>query len=94
MAAGQDLKRFLAARGWGRRHVPCGSLVALPRGSLSSPIRSETGAPVRRIRSGQCEQSRPPKALFNALFSSATRGLATGCRAGGFSFGGVGASGR
>jgi hypothetical protein len=31
IAAGQNLKRFLAAAGWGRRHGPCGSLVALPR---------------------------------------------------------------
>jgi hypothetical protein len=32
VAAGQNLKRFLAARGWGRRHAPCcGGLVALPR---------------------------------------------------------------
>jgi hypothetical protein len=31
IAAGQNLKRFLAATGWGRRHGPCGSLVALPR---------------------------------------------------------------
>ena len=30
IAAGQNLKRFLAATGWGRRHAPCGSLVALP----------------------------------------------------------------
>jgi transposase len=30
IAAGQNLKRFLAASGWGRRHAPCGSLVALP----------------------------------------------------------------
>jgi transposase len=29
IAAGQNLKRFLAATGWGRRQVPCGSLVAL-----------------------------------------------------------------
>jgi hypothetical protein len=26
----QNLKRLLAATGWGRRHAPCGSLVALP----------------------------------------------------------------
>ncbi|MDP9354234.1 MAG: IS1182 family transposase [Chloroflexota bacterium] len=32
VAAGQNLKRLLAATGWGRRHAPCGSLVALPRG--------------------------------------------------------------
>jgi transposase len=32
IAAGQNLKRFLAATGWGRRHAPCGSLVALLRG--------------------------------------------------------------
>jgi transposase len=31
IAAGQNLKRFLAARGWGRRQAPCGSLVALPK---------------------------------------------------------------
>ena len=31
VAAGQNLKRFLAATGWGRRHAPCGSLVALSR---------------------------------------------------------------
>ena len=30
IAAGQNLKRFLAAKGWGRRNAPCGSLVALP----------------------------------------------------------------
>ncbi len=30
IAAGQNLKRFLAATGWGR-HAPCGSLLALPR---------------------------------------------------------------
>jgi transposase len=37
VAAGQNLKRFLAAKGWGRRHAPCGSLVALPR-PLVPPI--------------------------------------------------------
>jgi DDE family transposase len=31
VAAGQNLKRWLAATGWGRRHAPCGSLVAVPR---------------------------------------------------------------
>ncbi|MEA2585779.1 MAG: hypothetical protein QOF33_3864 [Thermomicrobiales bacterium] len=30
IAAGQNLKRLLAATGWGRRHAPCGSLVARP----------------------------------------------------------------
>jgi len=33
IATGQNLKRFLAASGWGRRHAPCGSLIALPRES-------------------------------------------------------------
>jgi transposase len=33
IAAGQNLKRFLAATGWSRRHAPCGSLLALPRES-------------------------------------------------------------
>ena len=38
IAAGQNLKRLLAATGWGRRHAPCGSLLALPRepGRLSA----------------------------------------------------------
>jgi transposase len=30
IAAGQNLKRLLAATGWGRRRAPCGSLLALP----------------------------------------------------------------
>ncbi|HEU5430341.1 MAG TPA: transposase, partial [Thermomicrobiales bacterium] len=30
VAAGQNLKRLLAATGWGRRHAPCGSLLARP----------------------------------------------------------------
>ena len=30
VAAGQNLKRWLVARGWGRRHGPQGSLLALP----------------------------------------------------------------
>ena len=30
IATRQNLKRFLAATGWGRRHAPCGSLMALP----------------------------------------------------------------
>lgn len=30
IAAGQNLKRFLAATGWGRRHTPYGGLLALP----------------------------------------------------------------
>jgi transposase len=31
IASGQNLKRYLAATGWGQRHAPCGSLVALLR---------------------------------------------------------------
>ena len=34
IAAGQNLKRLLAATGWGRRHAPCGSLLAVPAGAL------------------------------------------------------------
>jgi hypothetical protein len=30
VAAGQNLKRYLTARGWGRRHGPCGALSAAP----------------------------------------------------------------
>src|SRR5918993_1237224 len=41
IAAGQNLKRFLAATGWGRRNAPCGSLLALPGqpGRLSAVYR-------------------------------------------------------
>jgi hypothetical protein len=41
VAAGQNLKRWLAATGWGRRHAPCGSLVALPgrTGGLATLFR-------------------------------------------------------
>jgi transposase len=31
IATGQNLKRLLAATGWGRRHAPCGNLMALTR---------------------------------------------------------------
>jgi hypothetical protein len=31
IAAGQNLKRFLSATGWGRRQAPCGRLLARPR---------------------------------------------------------------
>ncbi len=39
VATGQNLKRWLATTGWGRRHAPCGSLVALPEppGGLTTP---------------------------------------------------------
>ena len=30
IAAGQNLKRYLAATGWGRRQGPCGTLMASP----------------------------------------------------------------
>ena len=38
IAAGQNLKRFLATTGWGRRHAPCGSLLALPEHHLELHI--------------------------------------------------------
>jgi hypothetical protein len=40
VAAGQNLKRWLVACGWGRRHGPLGSLLARPR---TSPGLSSTG---------------------------------------------------
>lgn len=40
IAAGQNLKRLLAATGWGRRHAPCGSLLALPQEPRSLPAVS------------------------------------------------------
>ena len=41
IAAGQNLKRLLAASGWGRRHAPCGSLLALP-GWLRCPAAARS----------------------------------------------------
>lgn len=38
IATGQNLKRLLAATGWGRRHAPCGRLTALPRESAQLVI--------------------------------------------------------
>ena len=37
VAAGQNLKRWLAATGWGRREAPCGSFVVLPREPARPP---------------------------------------------------------
>jgi transposase len=39
IAAGQNLKRLLAARGWGRRLAPCGSLLALPHPPAGLVVR-------------------------------------------------------
>lgn len=41
IAAGQNLKRLLAASGWGRRHTPWGSLVALSM--TSGWLRASSG---------------------------------------------------
>jgi hypothetical protein len=38
VAAGQNLKRLVAAMGWGRRHAPCGSLPAPPRTLLRPTV--------------------------------------------------------
>ena len=38
VAAGQNLKRLLAATGWGRRHAPCGNLLAHPRQTASAGV--------------------------------------------------------
>ena len=37
VAAGQNLKRWLAATGWGRRHAPCGALTPPPRSTYRWP---------------------------------------------------------
>ena len=40
VAAGQNLKRLLVATGWGRRHAPCGSMLALPKEPRCPAARS------------------------------------------------------
>jgi hypothetical protein len=49
VAAGQNLKRWLAAAGWGRRHAPCGALT-LPRAADRSVCRRRTDRPGRYSR--------------------------------------------
>ena len=73
VAAGQNLKRYLAASGWGRRHVPSGAL-ALPRPAaapnyfpLLCPRRRLTRFPTAAVRPSS--HRRPP----------ATRRFAPGC---------------
>jgi hypothetical protein len=41
IAAGQNLKPFLVATGWGRRRAPCGSLMPLP-GHCLPPIATSS----------------------------------------------------
>jgi Transposase DDE domain len=43
-AAGQNLKRWLIATGWGRRHAPCGAL-AVPHGAQCPSHRQATRGP-------------------------------------------------
>jgi transposase len=57
-AAGQNLKRWLAATGWGRRHAPCGALTppACPRRTAS---RRRLGRPAPCRRPGPSASPRP-----------------------------------
>jgi len=72
IAAGQNLKCFLAASGWGRLHAPCGNLVALPRGFQALLPLSDAhlllldgdGALIRLVDGTIVLRSRPSKALF------------------------------
>ncbi len=43
-AAGQNLKRWLVASGWGRRHAPCGAL-AVPSRAWLPPRRAASRGP-------------------------------------------------
>jgi hypothetical protein len=49
VAAGQNLKRWLVATGWGRRHAPCGALTA-PAGAHQPAGRRRRGSPAPRHR--------------------------------------------
>ncbi len=57
VAAGQNLKRYLAATGWGRRHAPCGALQVPQRPATQphTPGRTCAVRPRRRPR-GQCSR--------------------------------------
>jgi hypothetical protein len=51
IAAGQNLKRLLAATGWGRRQAPCGNPMALPRPAqrLAAAGNRPSGPPDRSL---------------------------------------------
>ena len=76
-AAGQNLKRWLVATGWGRRHVPCGALTppACPR-RPASRRRLGRPAPCRRPGpSASPSTTRPsPAAFVNGLTPSVALG--------------------
>ena len=48
VAAGQNLKRWLAATGWGRRHAPCGALT-LPRAGRCGRVPPANRSAVTRF---------------------------------------------
>ena len=52
IAAGQNLKRYLAAKGWGRRQAPGGSLVAARFPLATFPIRRNQPPCARHISTG------------------------------------------
>jgi transposase len=75
IATGQNLKRLLAATGWGRRHAPCGSLIALPTASQTGLARSCYHGPEprpERMRSRQ-RRSLARVASLQAFFNTLRR---------------------
>jgi hypothetical protein len=69
IAAGQNLKRLLAATGWGRRQAPCGSLLALPVESGRLCVVTGWRATCLRQSAGEliwggAGRRRRPEALF------------------------------
>src|SRR6185295_11171049 len=57
-AAGQNLKRWLVATGWGRRHAPCGALTP-PACARRPASRRRRGRPAPCRRPGPSASPRP-----------------------------------
>jgi transposase len=67
-AAGQNLKRWLVATGWGRRHAPCGALAVPPRAWLPPRRAASRGPhPCPRL---EPRAHRPPPWPPNAAFGN------------------------
>ena len=80
IAAGQNLKRFLAASGWGRRHAPCGSLLALPADDRAARFVGSAVATHHGAGDGGFFQHPGALPESPARFSAKMRHLNASCR--------------
>jgi transposase len=67
IAAGQNLKRYLAAKGWGRRQGPCGSLVASSPTRCQHAVRRQSLRPRPTFSTGWRVSGTIPGAVYRSL---------------------------